>query len=140
MIYIFASKNCFSCRNIFQDGFDALSKIDDAFLTKKISFGLSDNVEFLLACSINTYYVITNKQILISDVSIFNGNKKYPIGTSTFFLHGILRSSSFKFPLLLLTVSVENTIFTTNWQNLNKNGWFELHKLTKFLTKTCILC
>ena len=43
---------------------DALSKIDDAFLTKKaenfILFKLSDNVQILLACGINTYYGITN--------------------------------------------------------------------------------
>ena len=34
LIDIFASSNCFSYRNIFQNGVDALSKIDDAFLTK----------------------------------------------------------------------------------------------------------
>ena len=32
-INIFASKNCFADRNIFQNGIDALSKIDEAFLT-----------------------------------------------------------------------------------------------------------
>ena len=31
LINIFASNNCFSDRNIIQNGVDALSKIDDAF-------------------------------------------------------------------------------------------------------------
>ena len=34
LIDIFASNNCSSDRNIFQNGVDALSNIDDAFLTK----------------------------------------------------------------------------------------------------------
>ena len=34
MIKSFASNNCFSDRNIFNNGVDALSKIDDAFLAK----------------------------------------------------------------------------------------------------------
>ena len=34
LISIFASSNCCSDRNIFQNGVDTLSKIDDAFLTK----------------------------------------------------------------------------------------------------------
>ena len=33
-INIFTSNNCFSYRNIFQNGVDTLSKLDDAFLTK----------------------------------------------------------------------------------------------------------
>ena len=34
LINIFASNNCFNDRNIFQNEVDALSKKDDAFLTK----------------------------------------------------------------------------------------------------------
>ena len=34
LIDIFASNICFSYRNIFQNGIDALSKIDDTFSTK----------------------------------------------------------------------------------------------------------
>ena len=34
LINIFASNNCFSDKNILQNLVDALSKIDDAFLTK----------------------------------------------------------------------------------------------------------
>ena len=44
----------------------------------------------------------------------------------------IMRSSSFMFPLPLLTVSVQNiihnsllTILTTSWQSLEKIGWSE---------------
>ena len=61
-----ALNSCFSNRNIFQNGVDALSKIDDAFLKKKkadnfSSFSLSDNVQILLVSGINTYYGITNR-------------------------------------------------------------------------------
>ena len=62
-IDVFASNNCFSYRNISQNGVDALPKIDDAFSKKaenSIMFGLSDNDEILLACGINTYNGITN--------------------------------------------------------------------------------
>ena len=31
LIHIFVSNICFCCKNIFQNGIDALSKIDDAF-------------------------------------------------------------------------------------------------------------
>ena len=58
-----------------------------------------------------------------SNVSICNGNMKYPIETSVF--HTILRSSSFMFPLLLITVEVKNTIY-----NSLKN--YVYHKLAKF--------
>ena len=44
---------------MFQNGVDSLSKIVDALFVKKlkifISFGLSDNVQILLACGTNTY-------------------------------------------------------------------------------------
>ena len=36
LINSFASNNCFSDRNIFQNGGDALSKIDDAFFYQKL--------------------------------------------------------------------------------------------------------
>ena len=45
---IFASNNCFSDKNIFQNGFDALSKIDDAYLTKSWTFHL---VRIIWYCS-----------------------------------------------------------------------------------------
>ena len=53
----------FSNMNIFQNGVDALSKIDDAFRQKAENFTLfelSDNDQNLLACGMNTYYGITN--------------------------------------------------------------------------------
>ena len=40
LIDIFSSSNCFSYRNIFQNGVEALSKIKDAFLTKSCKFYL----------------------------------------------------------------------------------------------------
>ena len=44
LINVFASSNCFSDRNIFQNGVDdALTKIDDAFFYQKISSCLSSN-------------------------------------------------------------------------------------------------
>ena len=76
-----------------------------------------------------------------SDVNICNGNKKYPIGTSTFY-KDFLCWSSFIFTLLLLTVYVQSiicnsllTMFTTAWQNLNKIGWSQLHKIWIFFDK-----
>ena len=77
------------------------------------------------------------------DVSICNGNEKHPIWTLTFYTD-FSRSSSFMFPLLLLTKEVQNTvcnsllpIVTTSWPNLNKIGWPELHQILIFWQKTC---
>ena len=63
-----------------------------------------------------------------SDVNICNGNIKLPYRNINF-SHLILRSSSFMFPLLLITVEVKNTIynslitmFTTSWRNLIEIG------------------
>ena len=56
-------KQLFQYRNIFQNVVNALSKIVDTFLSKNlnlIQFGLSDNVQILLACGTNTYKGITN--------------------------------------------------------------------------------
>ena len=59
LINTLASNVCFSYRNMFQNGVDALSKIVDAFLSKSSKFYLvriiSDNVQILLACGTNTY-------------------------------------------------------------------------------------
>ena len=59
----------------------------------------------------------------ISDVSICNGNKKYLIGTFNF-LHGLLHSSVFKFPLPLLTQIQEqnkNKTQTNKQKSKSKN-------------------
>ena len=86
----FASNNRFTYRNIFQNGIDVLSKIDDAFFaTKKkknesfVLFDFSDDDQILLACGINTFYGIIEFQT--SNVNIYNGSKKTSIGTSTFY-------------------------------------------------------
>ena len=75
ILLLLISNNCFSYRNIFQKGDEALSKISDAFLSKTskfIQFGLSDNIQIL------------QMKFQTSDVNICNGNMKYPIGTLTF--------------------------------------------------------
>ena len=60
----FAFNNCFSYRNIFQNGVDALSKKKTPFdqkLNISSCFGLSDYAQILLGCGLNTYYGVTNK-------------------------------------------------------------------------------
>ena len=92
-----------------------------------IQFGLSDNVQILLACGTNTYKAITND---ISDFRCQHMQRQYEIPYRNInFSHLILRSSSFMFPLLLITVEVKNTIcnslitmFMTSWRNLIKIG------------------
>ena len=76
-----------------------------------------------------------------SNVSIGNGNIKYPIGSWTVY------SISSMFPLLLLTLEVKNTICnslinicTMSWCNLNKIWWSKLHKIWSILTKSCFAC
>ena len=86
-----------------------------------ILFGLSDYVQILLACGI-----IMELQIVFQtfDVSICNGNKKYPIGTLLFF------TQIFAFRLFHVSIFVANRIssnticnallnfFNIRWQNL----------------------
>ena len=105
LINISASNNYLSNKNIFQNGVAFLSKIDDAFLAKNenfILFGLSDNVQILIACGINTYYGITNgisnfryHQLTITSIARNNPLQHQPFTT-------IFHSSSFLFPLLFL--------------------------------------
>ena len=88
LINTFASNNSFSDRNIFQKGVDTLSKIDYAFLTKSWRF---QPVRIIRLCSnfASLWYkhLLWNykKNMQTSDVSICNSNKKYPIGTITFY-------------------------------------------------------
>ena len=82
-----ASNNCFSGRNIFQNGVDTLSKIDDAFLTKSWTFHLVGVVRLCsnFASLWHKYLTWNFRQMKFqtSDVSICN--KKRPIGTSIFY-------------------------------------------------------
>ena len=89
LINTLPSNICFSYSNVFQNGVDALSKIADAFLSKSSKFYL---VWIIRQCS-NFASLEAVAQTLIkelqmtfqtSDVSICNGNMKYPIETSTF--------------------------------------------------------
>ena len=111
-INIFASSNCFSDRNIFQNGVDALSKIDDAFVTKSWTFHL---VRIIRLCS--NFASLLYKPLLWN----YKRNFRLPMSAfatvtgntlleNQFFLHGYFCSCSFMFPLLLLTVFVQNTI------------------------------
>ena len=130
LINTWPSNICFIYRNMFQNGVDALSKIV---------------VHILLACGTNTYLGITND---ISDFRCQHLQRQYEIPyQNTIFSHLILRSSSFMFPLLLITVEVKNTVcnsfitmFTTGWGNLIKIGWSELYKILSFFTKSRFTC
>ena len=89
LINTLASNTCLNYRNMFQNGVDALSKIVDAFLSKSSKFHL---VRIIRQCSNfaslwhKHYCLIKELQMTFqtSDVSICNGNIKYPIETSTF--------------------------------------------------------
>ena len=130
LINTLASNICFSYRNMFQNGVDALSKTVDAFLSKSSKFYLVRIIRKcsnLLVCGTNTYQGITND---ISDFRYQRLQRQNEIPYRNInFSHLILRSSSFMFPLLLITVEVKNTIcnslitmFTTSWRNLIKIG------------------
>ena len=119
----------------------------DAFLSKSFKFhlfGLSYYVQILL---FGAQTLIKELQMTFqtSDVSICNGNE-IPYRNINF-SHLILRSSSFMFPLLLITVEVKNTIcnslitmLTTSWRNLIKIGWSEPYKILSFFTKNRFKC
>ena len=110
-----------------------------------IVFGLPDNVQTLLACGTNTYWGITND---ISDFRCQHLQGQYEIPYQNInFSHLILRSSSFMFPLLLITVEVKNKIcnslvimFTSSWRNLIKIKLSELYKILSFFTKSRFTC
>ena len=84
LINSLASNNCFSNRNFFQNGVDALSKIVDACLSHNSKFYvvriIRNNVQIFVASG-KTWSMKTGFKT--SDVSICN-NIKDPIGTSTF--------------------------------------------------------
>ena len=108
LIYIFASNNCFSDRNISQNGVDTLSKINHAFLNKRWTFHLV-RVRVIRLCS--KFASFWNKPLLwnykwnfqSSDASICNGNKKFPIVTSTFY-------TDYAFKLFYISIAVANNI------------------------------
>ena len=82
-----ASNICFSYRNMFQNGVGALSKIVDAFFVKKLKIlSSSDYLKMFKFCLpvAETHIKELQMTFQTSDVSICNGNMKYPIETSTF--------------------------------------------------------
>ena len=145
LINTLASNICFSYRNMFQNGVDALSKIVDTFLSKSSKFYL---VRIIRKCS--NFASLWHKHLLRN----YKWDFRLPMSAfamATYrninFSHLILRSSSFMFPLLLIIVEVKNTIcnslitmFNTSWRNLIKIGWSELYKILSFFTKTLFTC
>ena len=87
LINTLASNICFSYRNMFQNGVDALSKIVDAFLSKSSKFYLVRIIRKIFKfCKPVAQTLIKELQMTFqtSNVSICNGNMKYPIETSAF--------------------------------------------------------
>ena len=86
----------YKCFGFFLIGFSCLQGycnfIQGYICRTSVNFGTLE-VGILLACGINTYYGYTNR-IQTSDVSICNGNKKYPIGTLTFYMDFCIQALS----------------------------------------------
>ena len=98
LINIFASNNCFSDRNIFQNGVKALSKIDDAFLTKRWKFYLVRIIRFCsnFASLWHRHLLWNYKWNFRLPMSAFiYSNKKYPIGTSIFYTDFCIQALSY---------------------------------------------
>ena len=118
LINIHASNHYFSIRNIFQNGVDALSKIDDALLTrpeKVMLFVLSDNVQISLACG------YTSDRLLMSSIATIT--RYNPLQHQLFYTD---------FPFKLFLYSFLPTILILSLQNLNKIGRSELYKILIF--------
>ena len=137
--------NIFVSNNCSKNGVDALSKLDDAFFTKSWNI----YIVWIIKCSnfaslwhkhLSQNYK-WNFRLLMSAFATVTWNAYWNIN----FLHG------FMFKLFHDFIAVANrrssnticnsllTIFTTIWQNLNKLGWSELHKIWIFW-QTCLLC
>ena len=140
LINIFASNNCLSCRNIFQNGFDALSKLDDAFWQKAENLYI---IRIIRNCL--NFANLWHKHLLWN----YKWNFRLPMSAFATVLRNtvftqIFAFRLFHFSLLLLIVEVKNTIcnslltITTSWQSLQKFGWAELHKIGIFLTKKAV--
>ena len=128
---IFASNNCFSERNISQNGVDALSKIDDAGLTKSWTFRL---VRIIRLCS--NYASLWHKHLLWN----YKLNFRLPISEfatvtrklipywNINFLHGPFNVPKF----FHVSIAVANRIRTKS---------DELHRIwKKKKKKPCTLC
>ena len=102
---ILASNNCFSHRNVFQNGANTLSKIVNHFFEKnRTKFCMARTIQF---CSHFTsmwskYYGETSD----FNVSISNGNIKFPIGKSIFVVNLPLKLFRATIKLLILTLEV----------------------------------
>ena len=148
LISTLASNICFIYRNMFQHGINALSKIVDVFFSKSSKFYL---VRIIWKCS--NFASLWHKHLLRNykwhfrppmsafATAIWNTLSKHN------FSHLILRSSSFMFPLLLITVEVKNTIcnslitmFSTSWQIWSKSDDPNYTKVWTFFTKSLFTC
>ena len=138
-----ASNICFSYRNMFQDGVDALSKIVDAFFSKSSKFYL---VLIIRKCS--HFASLWHKQLLRNykwhfrlpmsafATAIWNTLSKHQLFTlhvSFQLFHvsnPIDNCRSQKYHLLFLN-RLLITMFTTSWRNLIKIRWSELNKILR---------
>ena len=104
-LIFFASNNRFNDRNIFQNGVDALSKVDDAFLTISWRFHFVCIIRLCsnFASSCHKHLLWNYKWNLRLPMSAFATTTRNTYCNINF-LHGFLRPSSSMFPLLLLTV------------------------------------
>ena len=144
LINSLASNICFSYRNMFQNGVDALSKIVDAFLSKSSKFHL---VRIIRKCS--NFASLWHKHLLRNykwhfrlpmsafATTIWNALSKHELFTLNFAF------KLFHVSTAIDNVEVKNTIcnslitmFTTSWRNLIKIGWSELHIILSFFTKS----
>ena len=141
-----ALKNCFSYRNVFQNGVNALSKMvlkNPGFCQKNSKFCIFRTIRFCSNfTSMLSKYVSNNVwrafQLPMSALATvarksfkgkFTAKIDFPIG-------------HFMLPLLMLTLEVKSlsihyliSIWTTSWWNLNKIVWSEIYKMLSFLTK-----
>ena len=140
MINTLASNICFSYRNMFQNGVDALSKIFDAFLSKSSKFYL---VRIIRKCSnvasvwhthlLRNYKCHFRLPMSAFATAIWNTLSKHQLFTL-----------KFAFQLFHVSTAIDNcrsqnticnsliTMFTTSWANLIKIGWSELYKISRF--------
>ena len=148
LINTLASNICFSYRNLFQNGVDALSKIVDAFLSKNSKFYL---VRIIRKRS--NFASLRHKHFLRN----YKWHFRLPMSAfataiwNTLSKHQIF-TLNFAFQLFHVSLAIDNcrsqnticnsliTMFATSWRNLIKIGWSELYKMLSFFTKSRFTC
>ena len=148
LINTLASNSCFSYRNMFQNGVDALSKKKkvDAFLSKSSKFYL---VRIILKCS--NFASLWHKHLLRN----YKWHFRLPMSAfataiwNTLSKHQLF-TLNFVFQLFHVSIAIDNcrsqntictsliTMFTTSWRNLIKIGWSELYKILSFFLQKAV--